>query len=109
MERKIGFVLALLLLFLTIPGFHAVQAKEIGCYSFDRWEDAQRYYLRHSKNTLDADRDGWACEELIGFQNLGAEKEKWRKKPGEPVPEKKASPKRSWFEQILYMIESFLD
>jgi hypothetical protein len=108
MTRKIGFVWASFLLLSPFFALNTAQAKEIGCYSFDRWQEAQRYYLHHSQDSLDADRDGWACEELIGFQHHSRAEEKLRKKPAPPSPAKGAKQERSWFDEILVMIKNSL-
>jgi hypothetical protein len=48
-------------------------ANEMGCHSFENWSGSQKYFEEKGGSKylnidgLDSDRDGLACEELIGF------------------------------------------
>ncbi|MGA8943593.1 MAG: hypothetical protein WB502_12905 [Thermoactinomyces sp.] len=106
MDRRLipGFILVAAILFIPV----SVWAEEIGCYSFNSWDESQKYFEKkggskfQNVDELDSDQDGLACEELIGFKanHINPNNEK---KPAPLGVEQ--SPKKSWSAQILSFLK----
>lgn len=83
-------------------------AEEIGCYSFDSWDESQKFFEAKGGSkfqnvySLDSDRDGLACEELIGFKadHMNPNNEK---KPD--FSEAGPSQEQNWPAQILSFLK----
>lgn len=108
MRRWVAWGLAAVASFLVFSG--EAGAKETGCYSFENWSESQKYFeekggSKHQNiDGLDSDRDGLACEELIGFdpKHINPNNEK---KPD--VSATIDSEEKSWWAAILSMIKEW--
>ncbi len=98
-----GFILITAILLLHADAW----AEEIGCYSFDSWDESQKYFEAkggskfQNVDLLDSDQDGLACEELIGFKAGHINPNNAKKQ----TPSKEVSQEKNWPAQIAFFLK----